>query len=385
MRVSAFFAFFFLRSRFLGGQLATAVLFLPTAHRPLPTAHCPPPTAHCPLPTAHCRPPIAHCSLLTLLLLLLTAHCSLLSLKAQTPEPLETLRIDTDLVNLNVSVFNRNRFQPAIPLQQKDFAVYENGVPQEISFFASANTPFDLVLLLDLSGSTHKKIGVIRKSAKRFVDAARPDDRIAVVTFTADVVVISTMTSDRKALKERIDGIKKPGGGTNFWDALRFVLEHLLGQSRAEKRRNAVVVMSDGVDNALPDAYGDGSRTTFDELMQIIRKSDAIILPIYLDTEQEANLNSAPRSAYALARQQLAMIAAESGNQVYQARKVKDLEGVYEQVIQDLSTVYSLGYRPANRVTDASWRSITVQLLAHPELGVRARHGYHGAKNEFEK
>jgi len=324
-------------------------------------------------------------ALATIVLLLLTAHCSLLTLKAQTPEPLETLRIDTDLVNLNVSVFNRNRFQPAIPLQQKDFAVYENGVPQEISFFASANTPFDLVLLLDLSASTHKKIEVIRKSARRFVDAARPDDRIAVVTFTADVVVISTMTSDRKALKERIDGIKNPTGGTNFWDALRFVLEHVLGQSRAEKRRSAVVVMSDGVDNALPDAYGDGSRTTFDELMQIIRKSDAIILPIYLDTEQEANLNSAPKSAYALARQQLAMIAAESGNQVYQARKVKDLEGVYEQVIQDLSTVYSLGYRPGNRVTDASWRSITVQLVARPELGVRARHGYYGAKNEPEK
>ncbi|MEK6334063.1 MAG: VWA domain-containing protein [Acidobacteriota bacterium] len=377
MRVPALFSFIFDRSRFLDGPVATVALVSPTAHCPLPTAHYPLLTADRSLTTVRVR-------LAMVTLLLLTAHCSLLTLQAQTPEPVETLRIDTDLVNLNVSVFNRNRFQHAIPLQQKDFAVYENGVPQEISFFASANTPFDLVLLLDLSASTHKRIEVIRKSAKRFVDAARPDDRIAVVTFTADVEVVSTMTSDRKALKERIDEIRNPTGGTNFWDALRFVLEHVLGQSRAEKRRSAVVVMSDGVDNALPDAYGEGSRTTFEKLMEIVRNSDAIILPIYLDTEQE-NLNSAPKSAYALARQQLAMIAAESGNQVYQARKVKDLEGVYEQVIQDLSTVYSLGYRPANRVTDASWRSITVQLIAHPELGVRARHGYYGAKNEFEK
>jgi VWFA-related protein len=258
-------------------------------------------------------------------------------------------------------------------------------VLQEISFFASAETPFDLVLLLDMSGSTADKVGLIRKSAKRFVDAARPLDRIAIVTFTADIQVVSTLTADRIALKKSIDQIKEPTGGTNFWDALRFVLEHVLGRSRAEKRRNAVVVMTDGVDNALPDAFGEGSRTTFDELMQVVRSADAIVLPIYLDTEKEANLNSTPKSAYATARQQLALLAAEGGNRVYEARKVKDLEGVYEQVMRDLSTVYSLGYRPLNRVTDTSWRAITVQLVGQPELGVRARHGYYGGKSAPEK
>jgi VWFA-related protein len=311
---------------------------------------------------------------------LLTAFCTLLTAQGQTPESVETLRIDTDLVNLNVSVFTRNRAQPAAVLQQKDFAVFENGEPQEISFFASAETPFDLVLLLDLSGSTSDKIGLIRKSAKRFVDAARPADRIAIITFTADIEVVANLSSDHKALQKSIDQIEKPTGGTNFWDALRFVMEHVLGKSRAEKRRSAVVVMTDGVDNALPDVFGDGSLTTFDELMQVVRSADTIVLPIYLDTEKEANLRSTPRNAYALARQQLALLAAESGSPVYQARKVKDLEGVYEQVIRDLGTVYSIGYRPLNRVADGSWRTITVKLIGHSELGVRARHGYYGGK-----
>src|SRR5256885_15917591 len=91
------------------------------------------------------------------------------------------------------------------------------------------------------------KIGLIRKSSKRFIDAVRPVDRVAIVTFTADVEVVSTLTSDREALSKSIDKIEKPQGGTNFWDALRFVLEHVLGTSRAEKRRSAVVVMTDGV------------------------------------------------------------------------------------------------------------------------------------------
>ena len=309
-------------------------------------------------------------------LLLLAAHCLLVDGKAQ--EPIETVRIDTDLVNLNVSVFSRKASQTTSPLQQKDFAVFENGAPQEISFFASGEMPFDLVLLLDLSSSTSDKIGLIRKSSKRFVDAARPADRIAIFTFTADIQVVSRLSSDHIALKKSIDDIERPRGGTNFWDALRFVLEQVVAQSRAENRRSAVVVMTDGVDNALPGVYGDGSTTSFEELLKIVQLSDTIVLPIYLDTEKEKDKRGMIKEAYALARQQLATLAAESGNAIYQARKVKDLEGVYQQVIRDLSTVYSLGYRPGNHARDGSWRAVTVQLVGHPELAVRAKRGYFG-------
>lgn len=309
-------------------------------------------------------------------LLLLTAHCPLPTVSAQTPEPTDTIRIDTDLVNVSVSVFSRNSSSPKSALEQKDFAVFENGAPQEISFFASAETPFDLVLLLDLSGSTADKIKLIRTSSKRFVDAARPGDRIAIVTFTSDVQVVSLLTPDHEALKRSIDQIDKPRGGTKFWDALRFVLEHIVGQSRVEGRRSAVVVMTDGVDNALPDVSGDGSVTTFAELIEIVRGSDAIVLPIYLDTEREAKQHGTPKGAFAVARQQLSELASESGNTVYQARRVKDLNGAYAQVIRDLSTVYSIGYRPVNRVRDGSWRVVAVQLVGHPELVARARRGY---------
>jgi len=296
----------------------------------------------------------------------------------QSPEPTDTIRIDTDLVNLNVNVLTKTPAQQIAALQQKEFAIFENGAPQEISFFASAETPFDLVLLLDLSGSTSNKIGLIRKSSKRFVDAARSGDRIAIVTFSSEVKIVSTLNPDHEALTEKIDNIERPGGGTNFWDALRFVLEHILSQSRAEHRRSAVVVMTDGIDNALPEVFGDGSRTSFDELIEVVRRSDSIVLPIYLDTEKEAVSNHlAPSSAYISAKQQLAQLAAESGNLVYQARKLKDLDEVYSQVIRDLSTMYSIGYRPANPVRDGSWHSVTIQLIGHPELVARAKRGYY--------
>ena len=181
---------------------------------------------------------------LPLLFLLLTAHCLLPTASGQSAEPADIIRVDTDLVTLSVSVFNRKSAVNTIALQQKDFAVFDDGAPQDISFFASGESPFDLVLLLDLSGSTANKIGLIRKSARRFIDAARPEDRIAILTFTADVQIISKLTSDREALKKSIDDIDKPIGGTNFWDALAFVLDHVVVQSRVEKRRSAVVVMT---------------------------------------------------------------------------------------------------------------------------------------------
>lgn len=309
---------------------------------------------------------------------LLSGYCLLPTVKAQTPESIETLRIDTDLVSLSVSVFNRNSSKTVAPLEQKDFVVVENGAPQEILFFASGETPFDLVLLLDLSGSTVDKIDLIRQSSKRFVDAARPSDRIGIFTFAANLQAVSSLSSDHTALKKSIDDIERPGGGTKFWDALRFVMEHVLSQSRAENRRSAIVVMTDGVDNALPGVFGDGSAASFEDLLKIVRPSDTIVLPIYLDTEKEADSRGMLKAAYALARQELAMLAAESGNVIYQARKVKDLEGVYDQVMRDLSTVYSIGYRPTNRVRDGSWREIAVQLLGHADLAARAKRGYYG-------
>src|SRR5258706_12500935 len=114
-----------------------------------------------------------------------------LSCPAQTTEPVDTIRIDSDLVNLQVSVICHDPTKPPSSLQQRDFLVFAEGAPQQSAFFEAADAPFDLVLLLDLSSSTSDKLKLIRKSSKRFVEAARPLDRIAILTFTDRVQKIS--------------------------------------------------------------------------------------------------------------------------------------------------------------------------------------------------
>jgi VWFA-related protein len=302
----------------------------------------------------------------------------------RSQDPIETVRIESDLVDLKVSVLGFSANAPAPLLEQKDFVVFEDGKEQEIAFFAAADAPFDLVLLLDLSGSNAKKLKLIRTSAKRFIDAARPIDRIAIVAFTDRVSLYSSFTLDRKKLKKSIDEMDEAIGGTNFWDALNYVLTDMVVRA-PNSHRSAVVVMTDGIDNALPDVAGPGSLITFEALLENIRKSESLVFPIYLDTEQEVvKQYHVPRAACAMARAQLNEIANSCGTTLYKAAKLSDLEQVYGQVIRDLSTVYNIGYRPSNRRLDGKWRSVEVQIPQRPDLLARTKRGYF-AKLEDER
>jgi VWFA-related protein len=166
-------------------------------------------------------------------------------------------------------------------------------------------------------------------------------------------------------------------GGTNFWDSLRYVLA-ILNASGSSLRRSAVVVMTDGVDNALPGVFGEGSLTGFDQLLRLVRASEAIVFPIYLDTEdEEYKRHRTPRSAFAIAREQLGQLAVACGTRLYRANELKDLDDVYKQVIGDLGRIYSIGYRPSNTSRDGKWRSVNVQVSDRQDVTARTKEGYY--------
>jgi VWFA-related protein len=290
----------------------------------------------------------------------------------------DVVRVDTNLVSLNVSVYNDKLKTHVSTLEQKDFAVNEDGRPETISFFATTDVPFDLVLLIDLSGSTSGKRDLIRQTTQRFIEAARPSDRLAIVTFSDTTNIVSPLTEDRKQLFEslaKIDG----KGGSNVWDALKFTLDKVLGPKPLERRR-AVVFMTDGVDNALTGSLtgfnGTGSIISFADLLETVRRNDTLIIPIYLDTESKGSAGLV-KTIYGNARKTLVLLAEESGGLYYKARKIEDLNGVYAQVIEDLGKVYSLGYKPTNEKRDGAWRSVKIQIPNRPDLMTRAKPGYY--------
>lgn len=291
-------------------------------------------------------------------------------------DPSDVIKTETNLVSLNVSVFSdKSKLFVAGALTKDDFKVVENGQEQTITYFASTEVPFDLVLLIDLSGSTAEKRDLIKKTTLRFIEAARPSDRLAIVTFSDEPTVLSPLTQDRAQLTA---SVAKMGGmgGSNVWDAVKFALDNVVGPKTLERRR-AIVLMSDGVDNALFRlGAARGSKTTFADLLEQIRQNDTLIVPIYLDTE-EAMGNPFVKTEYENARRTLNLMAQESGGTYYKARKLSDLNGVYEQVINDLGKVYSLGYQPTNPARDGSWRWVQISVVNRPDLVARARPGYY--------
>jgi Ca-activated chloride channel homolog len=253
----------------------------------------------------------------------------------------------------------------------------EDGHDETISFFASTDVPFDLVLLLDLSGSTTGKRKLIRESTERFILAARPSDRIAIVTFSGVPKVVTPLTNDRAKLLAGAREISGEGW-SNIWDALKFSLADVVGPHTLE-RRSAVVMMTDGVDSSVfePSESEANTHVTFADLLETVRETDTLIVPIYLDTESDEPANEFSKRRYVNARKVLATLAEESGGSYYHARKVNDLNGVYQQVINDLGKIYSLGYRSHNDKRDGTWRFVNVQIVNRPDLIAHSRPGYY--------
>lgn len=290
-------------------------------------------------------------------------------------DPIDVIKTETNLVSLNVSVFNTKSKLFVGSLNKEDFRVLEDGKDQTVTYFASTDVPFDLVLLVDLSGSTSEKRDLIKKSTLRFIEAARPDDRLAIVTFSDRMDIISPLTLDREQLKASVANMNGLGG-SHVWDAVKFALDTILGPKPMDRRR-AVVLMSDGVDGAL-SRYGPprGSTIPFADLLEQVRQTDTLIVPIYLDTEDQMG-GGYMSVDYENARRTLNLLAQESGGSYYKAKKLSDLEGVYEQVINDLGKVYSLGYKPTNPERDGTWRNVRITIASREDLVTRARPGYY--------
>jgi VWFA-related protein len=290
----------------------------------------------------------------------------------------DIIRVDTELVTLNVSVIDRSTNRGLKGLVQSDFQLFEDGAPQQIANFESSNAPFNLVLLIDLSLSTQDKLALIRDAALQFVAAARPNDRIGIVTFTHEAVIVSRLTSDRAALRERINAIEKPKGSTNVYDSIAFVMDEVFKEAK-DSRRNAIVLMSDGLDSTMENVPGPGSTVSYEDLLSRLREFDGVLYSLWLNVETEYSslspLDIQPET-YDLAHDQMEKFAEAGGGLFYEVEKLEDLADAYERVVADLGTVYSLSYRPTNRLRDGKWRAIHLKV-ARPNAVARGKRGYY--------
>ena len=184
----------------------------------------------------------------------------------------DVLKIETNLITIPVSVFDRNGLY--IPgLGQQDFKIFEDGVEQEIAYFGTADKPFTVVLLLDTSPSTQYKIDEIHAGARAFVDQLNANDKVIVIEFNSSVKVQTEATTDREKIYRGINKAKF-GDGTSLYNAVDEALRKQL--SKIEGRK-AVVLFTDGVDTT-------SRKNSYDSTLSYAEESDSLIFPIYYNT-----------------------------------------------------------------------------------------------------
>jgi VWFA-related protein len=287
---------------------------------------------------------------------------------AQTPtQRTPTFEVGIEVINLNVSVTDgRGRY--VTDLVEKDFAVYEDGVRQELSLFTHENLPISLALLIDGSASMDEKLPTAQAAAARFVKTLRPQDLAQVVLFNDRAQVLQDYTADQTLLDSAIRRTVA-AGPTALHNALYVTLKDLQKQKKAgELRRRAVVLLSDGEDTA--------SLVSDDQVLDLARKTEINIYAISLRPSRAADRD---RQAFSQAAHLLTALTRETGGQVHFPASLSELDAVYDRIAEELRTQYNLGYVSANTRKDGKWRRIVVRTPEREDLQIRHKLGYFAA------
>ena len=303
--------------------------------------------------------------------------------EADTPEEgLVQFSSDVRLVQLSATVVDGSN-RPMTGLGPENFQILEEDEDQKIRIVQDTEAEFNLVLLLDCSTSTLIDRKAVLEAARRFVLTARPTDRVGIYVLSDSYLhVVSRLTEDRETLLRTIGQIPRLSGGTPLYDAITLAYAHELSRRRWE--RNALIVISDGMDNDLLPLWSRSvpSEVPFEDLLRAAAEINSAIYPIFLEPEPpgvrtERNWRERLERSTNRARDRMQQLADTTGGRLFGAKSIRDLDSVYEQVAEELRSVYTLGYYPSNQDFDGAWRRIRVNLRG-VDARVRTRPGYYG-------
>ena len=277
-------------------------------------------------------------------------------------------RSDVRMVNL-VLAASDEAGRPVTGLSSEDFEVLEDGVLQKVAFAGSEDVPFNLAILLDLSGSTRPDRASMRAAAAKLVGLARPGDRVALYALAGGAFhVVSKLTDERERLLRTIQRIPDVSGASPLYDTV--VLAYAEDLRYRPGERNGLIVISDGIDNQVSHQQMP-SRVSFKKLVEAAGQVDALIYPVFLRSGERFG-----RGWSRKARKRMQKLADASGGRLFPALSIQDLEPVFPLVADELRSVYSVAYYPKNQVFRGEWRMVNARVT-RPGVKVRARVGYY--------
>jgi Ca-activated chloride channel homolog len=295
--------------------------------------------------------------------------CAVAAFAQSDPPATTAFRADTTLVLVPVSVTDpSNRY--VLGLEKQDFHLFEDDVPQNITFFSSEDAPLSIGLLVDTSGSMGAKLDTSRRAVVEFLKTLNASDEAFLVEFSDQADLAVSLTSDSAAIANKLTSVTS-GGLTAMLDAVHTGLQEM---KRAKNPRKALLIISDGGDN--------NSRYTATQIGDLVREADVQIYamgvfePVLSFGLSTAGLTTAEMSGPKL----LSTIAEQTGGRALAATNLRELPGIAERIGIELRNQYVLAYSPSNKNRDGKYRKVQVKLdqpKALPTLKARWRLGYY--------
>ena len=253
-------------------------------------------------------------------------------------------------------------------LNQKSFRILEDGVPQEIVFFAQEGLPTHVAMLLDISGSINHEWGAVKYAAKRFLEHLKPEDDFALITFNEEI----RLRIDWGRKIDRVNPVLTSiycKGNTKLWDAIWVASTEAFKGLDGKK---VIIMMSDGMDNQSMVSYADAVHAAVeaDTAIYIVSKTQA--LREYLDP-------SIPQKYFFQADAVLRQLAHDTGGRVLYPNNFGQLDEIYAEVDEELRNQYTLGYISSNTKKDGAYREINVGV-SERNVTVTSRPGYYASK-----
>ncbi len=299
---------------------------------------------------------------------------------AANKEPIEVdeasiVRVSTSLITVPAVVMDRNG-RYIFNLKKEDFRIYEDGVEQNVAYFASVEKPFTVALMLDVSGSTQAQLAQIREAANTFVSRLRSNDRMMAITFDGKINVLAE-AEDVSAIRRSKLHIPAVTDGTVLYDAVDFALKRM---ARIPGRK-AIVLMTDGVDQnsvvSLKSTLNDVGEQ--DVLIYTVQYNTLPQLPqrlsVIKNEKARRKVQERLMKGYATSEPYLRSLAEKTGGRFYRADDLSDVGPAFEAITAELGVQYSLGYYPKQSSGAGAERGIKVRVR-YPNMVVRARDSY---------
>jgi Ca-activated chloride channel family protein len=280
-----------------------------------------------------------------------------------------TFKSGVDMVPLTVTVTDgKGRHVTGLTLD--DFTVLEDGVVQPLSFFGTGEVPVDVALVIDASASMGRDLPLVQKAASGLVRTLRASDRGTVVEVKDAVRIPQPLTSDRAQLETTIHNLRA-SGSTALYDGLYVMLKEFDRARRQnhEVRRQALVLLSDGLDNT--------SHLPFEDVMELARRVGVNIYVIALRGEAARMARANQDNAVLHAEYAMRTVARETGGRAFFPRAASELTAIYNAIGVELASQYELGYVPVTPGATGTFRRVAVRMAGATAGAARTRSGYY--------